>query len=73
MLILPSVSIQLPVHKVCTSALPVLYFNWSGGAGAFIFQYIEEQENLTESFIVSKRNKTVMKLWNITERWGDTH
>jgi len=41
--------------------------------GAFIFQYIEEQENLTESFIVSKRNKTVMKLWNITERYNTLH
>ena len=43
--------------------------NWSLSAGAFIFQYIEEPENMTESFIVSIRTKTVMRLWNITERW----
>jgi len=41
--------------------------------GAFIFQYIEEQENMTESFMVSRRNKTVIKLWNITERYNTLH
>ena len=36
--------------------------------GAFMFQYIEEPQNIEESSMVSKRRNAVMQMWNITDR-----
>jgi len=41
--------------------------------GAFMFQYIEEPQHEIVPPIVNKRKETVMRLWNITERYNTLH
>jgi len=41
--------------------------------GAFMFQYIEEPQNIEESSMVSKRRNAVMQMWNITDRYNTLH